>query len=100
MGYGLDLPFGLRMPVGRLEHITAGSIALVTTTEDLQHPMTPELAEAYKTDGVVFAALGPLLDCEGAQRAGVHRFSSKTHDSSTSSNFDDVVEKVAGARRT
>jgi len=38
-----------------------GNTNIVTTSEGLQDPMTPELATAYKQDGATFEYVGPLL---------------------------------------
>jgi len=71
--YGLALEPGLRAPLGKMDSIAGAAVCLVTTCEDLQDPMSEELARAYEADGVSFAAVGPLLDRAGAQRAAGHK---------------------------
>merc|ERR1719204_1930111 len=63
------------MDLVRLSHVT-----LVTTCEDLQDPLDPELAEVYQREGVRFEAVGPLLDQEGAKRAAGHRYKEQPGD--------------------
>lgn len=71
--FGLDHPLGFSRPFGMMDVQLLSQLTLVTTIEDLQDPMTPELAEAYEAAGAVFAYVGPLLDQPGAVRAGTHR---------------------------
>jgi len=70
--YGLDLHHGWPgcRPFGYLEGIGLASCGIVTTSEDLADPVSPELKLAYATDDVVFKFVGPLLDHVGAVRAG------------------------------
>lgn len=56
-------------PVGCLTFNRHSEVVLVTTSAELQDPMTPEVEEAYASSGVVFEAVGPLLDKSGATRA-------------------------------
>jgi len=66
--YGLGLPV-VEPPLLMLSRATTH---LVTTSESLQDPMYPELAQAYKAQGATFAFVGPLLDeTEGAVRLGM-----------------------------
>lgn len=73
--YGLELSptksldiLGFMEPMG-LDHCT-----LVTTSQELQDPMTPELQEAYEAAGANFQFVGPLLDQQGARRAAGHKY--------------------------
>uniref|UniRef100_A0A7S2N2S6 UDP-glycosyltransferases domain-containing protein n=1 Tax=Zooxanthella nutricula TaxID=1333877 RepID=A0A7S2N2S6_9DINO len=61
-------------PVGKMDLVRLSHVTLVTTCEDLQDPLDPELAEVYQREGVRFEAVGPLLDQEGAKRAAGHRY--------------------------
>mmetsp|Transcript_86567 Transcript_86567/g.225879 ORF Transcript_86567/g.225879 Transcript_86567/m.225879 type:complete len:524 (-) Transcript_86567:463-2034(-) len=71
--YGLGLKSGLPMPFGKDNGVRFAAVNLVTTTEDLQDPVAPELARAYEADGSRFAFVGPLLDAAGARRVAGHR---------------------------
>mmetsp|Transcript_52003 Transcript_52003/g.161125 ORF Transcript_52003/g.161125 Transcript_52003/m.161125 type:complete len:537 (-) Transcript_52003:159-1769(-) len=71
--HGLALKPGLLFPPGKLDSFAGAAINLVTTCEDLQDPLTEELAHAYKAEGTAFACVGPLLDREGARRAAGHK---------------------------
>lgn len=61
-------------PVGHFLGVQRATTTLVTTSEDLQDPMTPELHAVYEADGTSVTFAGPLLDKPGARRAGVHKF--------------------------
>lgn len=79
--YGITVDsLGMFRPCGRLAMLSHSHVTLVTTCEDLQDQMEPDLEAAYVADGVAFAAVGPLLDKEGAKRAGGHKFSSDGND--------------------
>mmetsp|Transcript_58176 Transcript_58176/g.175894 ORF Transcript_58176/g.175894 Transcript_58176/m.175894 type:complete len:542 (+) Transcript_58176:123-1748(+) len=102
--YGLALEPGLRAPLGKMDSIAGAAVCLVTTCEDLQDPMSEELARAYEADGVSFAAVGPLLDRAGAQRAGGHKDHSAAdtlpvvgEDTSASGTDDDVLSRAEAA---
>lgn len=60
-------------PLGVMDAIIDSNLTVVTTCEDLQDAMTPEMDEAYAKAGVVFEAVGPLLDVQGAVRAAGHK---------------------------
>jgi len=106
--YGLD--FGLltnMQPFGKLGVLTRSAITLVTTCEDLQDPMTPDLAEFYKTEGTIFEAVGPLLDKAGARRAAGHKFNASEGDSKHAAKHtggevdaEDLLQRVRAARAT
>lgn len=89
--YGLQLDFStlgvVLRPPGKIPSL-ANSSALVTTSEGLADRMSPGLEKSYESDGTVFSYVGPLLDQEGAARAGVV----------TSTIGVDVVERVRSAR--
>lgn len=73
--HGLDVSVaGPLEPVGKMEAMIESDLTLVTTCEDLQDPMPPELARAYEVANVRFEAVGPLLDVQGACRAAGHKF--------------------------
>eukprot|EP00408_Alexandrium_pacificum_P041196 CAMPEP_0171237504 /NCGR_PEP_ID=MMETSP0790-20130122/42999_1 /TAXON_ID=2925 /ORGANISM="Alexandrium catenella, Strain OF101" /LENGTH=509 /DNA_ID=CAMNT_0011703855 /DNA_START=102 /DNA_END=1631 /DNA_ORIENTATION=+ len=78
---GLNAKYGLSLtvdsaykPVGRMESVILSTVTLVTSCEDLQDPVPPELARAYEDAKVRFVSVGPLLDAEGACRAAGHKF--------------------------
>merc|ERR1719193_2036809 len=56
--YGLGLAV-VERPLMMLE---SARVHLVTTSESLQDPMGPELAQAYAGQGAEFAYVGPLLE--------------------------------------
>lgn len=58
--YSMHLRPGIWHPDGYLD-ACRGNTNIVTTSKDLQDPMTPELAAAYKQDGATFEYVGPLL---------------------------------------
>lgn len=70
-------------PFGEMAVLQHSFTTLVTTCEELQDPMTPELTEIYKRDGVVFCFVGPLFDVEGAQRAAGHKFNGTSDEVET-----------------
>mmetsp|Transcript_56619 Transcript_56619/g.120448 ORF Transcript_56619/g.120448 Transcript_56619/m.120448 type:complete len:512 (-) Transcript_56619:173-1708(-) len=80
--------------LGELDHDMA---ILVTTCEDLQDPMTPELKQEYERLGTRFESVGPLLDEEGAERCGGHTLGSAAQ-SETGAN-EDIVQRVRMARQ-
>lgn len=63
--------------MGKLDCLRHSVCTLVTTSEALQDPMEDHLAEIYAQQGVVFEAVGALLDASGAKRASVHKFNEK-----------------------
>jgi len=89
--YGLDVgTSGANIklkPFGQLNTL-ADSTALVSTIEELADPMTAEISKAYEAENSKFAYVGPLLDQDGAVRAG-HEASGK----------DSLVEQVRAARK-
>lgn len=58
--YALQLSPGLPQPVGKLDDFGT-DLVLVSTSEDLQDPISPELTRGYSEDGTTFAYVGPLL---------------------------------------
>jgi len=89
--YAFDLPAVAR-PAHLLEKPTAH---LVTTSEDLQDPMTPRLASAYKQQDARFVYVGPLLDKEGSLRLGM----SQSADDQSSAVLAAVQAAKAADRR-
>jgi len=113
--HGLNLgPLSLAWiaPLGRLSAVLHASATLVTTSTELQDPMTPELAAAYEAEGVTATCVGPLLDRDGARRASVHKYQADgaadegavvgTHLGSTGGALDPVAllraARAAGRR--
>jgi len=82
-------------PLGYLEVLEHSQVTLVTTSEDLQDPLTPELQAAYEKHGVAFAAVGPLLDHEGACRAAGHKYNNVEPDGVGDVSSDEVVASPA-----
>lgn len=78
-------------PLGKISTL-ANSTALVTTSEDLADRMTPDLAKSYHEDFSAFAYVGPLLDQEGAIRAGA------SAPQNGNGAIEEVVQKVRDAR--
>merc|ERR1719334_2750929 len=71
-------------------------VHLVTTSESLQDPMGPELAQAYAGQGAEFAYVGPLLEeGEGSLRLGM----SKGQDASGASVLAAARAARAAGRR-
>merc|ERR1719464_966245 len=63
--YGLSLDGAAMLePVGYLDVLGDSAVTLVTTSEDMQDPLTPELRQIYDKQGVSFVSVGPLLDRE------------------------------------
>mmetsp|Transcript_60486 Transcript_60486/g.74130 ORF Transcript_60486/g.74130 Transcript_60486/m.74130 type:complete len:488 (+) Transcript_60486:62-1525(+) len=58
--YGLALKPSQLLPDGYLD-TCLGNTVLVTTSEDLQDPVTEATRKAYREDGARFAFVGPLL---------------------------------------
>merc|ERR1719232_421922 len=56
-------------PLGCITFLRHSEVTLVTTSAELQDPITQEVEEAYASSNVVFEAVGPLLDKAGAARA-------------------------------
>jgi len=73
-GLSIDIHGGVA-PMGRMDSMCLSHLTLVTTCEDLQDPVPSDLAEFYQAKQVNFAAVGPLLDQQGARRAAGHKFS-------------------------
>mmetsp|Transcript_51208 Transcript_51208/g.163944 ORF Transcript_51208/g.163944 Transcript_51208/m.163944 type:complete len:537 (-) Transcript_51208:173-1783(-) len=103
--HGLALKPGLLFPPGKLDSFAGAAINLVTTCEDLQDPLTEELAHAYKAEGTAFACVGPLLDREGARRAAGHKDHSAVGaapppaaEDPGAHSADDVLCRVKAAR--
>jgi hypothetical protein len=57
---GLCLAAGLPEPPGFMDSL-AGDLVLVTTSEDLQDPVSTEIANAYTASGTKFTFVGPLF---------------------------------------
>mmetsp|Transcript_108750 Transcript_108750/g.294876 ORF Transcript_108750/g.294876 Transcript_108750/m.294876 type:complete len:500 (-) Transcript_108750:316-1815(-) len=58
--HSMQLRPGILFPDGYMDSCRGNTI-IVTTSEDLQDPMTPELSAAYTQDGARFEYVGPLL---------------------------------------
>lgn len=102
-GFGLEGDGGMDKPLGRMPHAAHAAFTMVTTTEDLYDPISPELLEAYESEGAKFVAVGPLLDEAGAKRAAGHRCKQEQqdddHDDATATE-PEILEKVASARKS
>eukprot|EP00930_Biecheleria_cincta_P047619 TRINITY_DN3304_c0_g1_i1.p1 TRINITY_DN3304_c0_g1~~TRINITY_DN3304_c0_g1_i1.p1 ORF type:complete len:573 (-),score=114.11 TRINITY_DN3304_c0_g1_i1:177-1781(-) len=90
-------------PLGVMDSIINSSLTVVTTCEDLQDALTPEMDEAYSKAGTVFEAVGPLLDVQGAVRAAGHKFQGHEtqglHDAEgEKNNEDDPLSRLQAAR--
>jgi len=95
---------------GIMRHLQLSFATLVTTIEELQDPMSAELAEFYHAKGVEFVSMGPLLGPSGAKRIGGHKTSGEGvsrpagGENQTAAvevpTSEDVVERVRLARRT
>lgn len=93
------MPEGLSQPSGFTEWLASADVNIVTTSEELRDPISPELLRAYADRNAIFEYTGPLLDQFGAKRAGVHLIASQAHEDHASSTKDcDVVAKVQEAR--
>ena len=80
-GIELDIFSGLET-FGYLPILKKADLVMMTTTEDLQDPASPELMERYEKDGVSFVGVGPLLDQKGGQTCSwTQNLSTKLHPS-------------------
>jgi len=61
-----------------------GNTIMVTTTEDLQDQMTPELAAEHNNDGAKFEYVGPLLGEEAPQATSECDLVTKAHEARAS----------------
>jgi UDP-N-acetylglucosamine:LPS N-acetylglucosamine transferase len=99
--YGCEGDGGLAKPYGMMPEAAHAAFTLVTTSEDLYDPITPEMQKAIEADDVKFVAVGPLLDEAGAKRAGGHK---SNHDEQepkdASSTNEEILERVASARKS
>merc|ERR1719362_2647668 len=103
LNYGVhgDGDGGMPKPDGRMPHAAHAAFTLVTTTEDLYDPITPELQKANEADGAKYVAVGPLLDEVGAKRAGGHKCNHDEQEPKEASlGNDEIVEKVVSARKS
>jgi len=105
----LEAAYGLEVreedflkPLGVLDSIINSNLTVVTTCEYLQDATTPEMDEAYTKAGVVFEAVGPLLDVQGAVRAAGHKLqdqgSQGHHDAEVENPKDDPLSRLQAAR--
>lgn len=94
MRYGIDVDASvLGEPDGKMDVLAHSSFTVVTTCEDLQDSMTPELQRWYEEAGAIFVSVGPLLDKSGAVRAESQQASSGANDAGA-----DVLAKVRAAK--
>ena len=71
----------------------------MTTCEDMQDPVPPELGEVYASAGATFAYVGPLLDQHGARRAAGHRFAQFGHGpAEDAQSHQEAMRHLARAR--
>lgn len=95
--YGLNIDTRPNLqPFGKLDVLRHSHVTLVTTCEDLQDPIEPELEAFYRENNVAFAAVGPLLDKEGAKRAAGHKFRSDSEGDV--GHEQDLVARIRAAR--
>ena len=73
-------------------------IYIVTTCEDMQDPLPPELAAVYSSAGAAFAYVGPLLDCHGAKRAAGHKFAQATGPAESAESREEAMQQLTQAR--
>jgi len=95
-GIELDIFSGLET-FGYLPILKKADLVMMTTTEDLQDPASPELMERYEKDGVSFVGVGPLLDQKGARRAAGHKFEHEA-SSKPSTQKVDILKQVHEAK--
>lgn len=82
--YSLGLSFrGSFDPKGFMPMLQHSSVTLVTTCDDLQDPIPPQVQRAYSETGTRFEAVGALLDKEGSRRAAGHKTHSDCADIDT-----------------
>jgi UDP:flavonoid glycosyltransferase YjiC (YdhE family) len=101
--YGLDLEGdgGLDKPIGRLAEAAHAALTMITNSEDLYDPITPELQKAYDSDNAKFVAVGPLLDEAGAKRSAGHKSNRNELQQDHSSRREaEIVRRVISARKT
>jgi len=104
--YGVHIPLSEGLaPLGKLDLLRLSVVTLVTTCEDLQDPLMPELAREYEQEGVRFEAVGALLDQDGAKRAVGHKYkqgeaSGDAHAAPAADQPDgaDLMARVRAAR--
>jgi len=93
-------------PMGYMTQLEHSTVTVVTTSEDLQDPMSLSIQGAYQENGVLFEAVGPLLDVEGSCRAGGHKYHQESDKSGESTGAEqkpsstqaDIMAAVRAAR--
>jgi len=89
-------------PVGMFDEFASASVAIVTTSEDLQDPTHEDLARVYNGLGVRFEYVGALLDKMGAKRSGPHKFEQQGGESlapaEVKAENSELIAKVRAAR--
>jgi hypothetical protein len=99
--YGVKGDGGIPKPYGKMPEAALAAFTLVTTSEDLYDPITPELQKAYEADNAKIVAVGPLLDEAGAKRAGGHKSNHEAQGPKGASlDSDEIVRRVARARKS
>lgn len=95
--HGLGLQAGAALtPLGRQESMTRSKLTIVTSCGGLQDDMHLELGAFYSAKGVVFEAVGPLLDQEGSVRAAGYKFANAV---GSNSKEEDLVLNLQEARK-
>jgi len=101
VNYEAELELSAKSP-GAIGCMVHSPITIVTTCEDMQDPVPPELDAVYSSQGAKFVYVGPLLDQQGSRRAAGHKFAQFAHsDSSAEKARDsptDVLEELRDAR--
>jgi len=99
--YELDLDEKLCLaPFGKMAGLRHNHVTIVTTTAELQDPMSKDLQTGYQADGVRFAFVGPLLDQAGAKRAAGHKLGEHSGSAAAQDSSGEVLELVRIARKS
>ncbi|CAE7909911.1 ydhE [Symbiodinium sp. KB8] len=99
VNYEAELELSAKSP-GAIGCMVHSPITVVTTCEDMQDPVPPELEAAYSSQGAKFVYVGPLLDQQGARRAAGHKFAQFAHSDTEKAGDSpkDVLEELRDAR--
>jgi UDP-N-acetylglucosamine:LPS N-acetylglucosamine transferase len=101
LNYGVEGDGGMPKPYGRMLEAAHAAFTLVTTSEDLYDPITPEMQKAIEADSAKYVAVGPLLDEAGAKRAAGHKCNhDEQQPKEASLDKNEIVERVASARKS
>eukprot|EP00928_Gymnodinium_smaydae_P053231 TRINITY_DN37272_c0_g1_i1.p1 TRINITY_DN37272_c0_g1~~TRINITY_DN37272_c0_g1_i1.p1 ORF type:complete len:516 (-),score=44.00 TRINITY_DN37272_c0_g1_i1:263-1810(-) len=84
--------------VGWLECLADSYATLITTSRELQDPMTVEVQNAYSCRNTRFLAVGPLLDKDGAGRACANQALKVDGEQQDVDVKTDIIAQVRAAR--